>query len=47
MADDRTYLTPASEAWMSGLPASAAVGVGDLLFLSGQGSLTVTDGKTR
>ena len=26
MADDRTCLTPASEAWMSGRPASAAVG---------------------
>ena len=44
MADDRTYLTPASEAWMSGRPASAAVRVGDLLFLSGQGSMT-DDGR--
>ena len=40
MADDRTHLTPASEAWMSGRPASAAVRAGDLLFLSGQASLT-------
>ena len=37
MADDRTHLTPASEAWMSGRPASAAVRAGDLVFLSGQG----------
>ncbi|MCY4481220.1 MAG: Rid family hydrolase, partial [Rhodospirillales bacterium] len=44
MADDRTCLTPASEAWMAGRPASAAVGVGDLLFLSGQGSVT-DDGR--
>ena len=44
MADDRTHLTPASEAWMAGRPASAAVGAGDLLFLSGQASLT-DDGR--
>ena len=44
MADDRTHLTPASEAWMSGRPASAAVRAGDLLFLSGQASLT-DDGR--
>ena len=35
MAEDRTHLTPASEAWMAGRPASAAVRAGDLLFLSG------------
>ena len=40
MADDRSYLTPSSEAWMAGRPASAAVSAGDLLFLSGQGSVT-------
>ena len=44
MADDRTHLAPASEAWMSGWPASAAVRAGDLLFLSGQASLT-DDGR--
>ena len=44
MADDRTYLTPASEAWMSGRPASAAVKVGNLVFLSGQGSVS-DDGR--
>ena len=44
MADDRTHLTPASEAWMSGRPASAAVRAGDLLFLSGQASLS-DDGR--
>ena len=44
MADDRTHLTPASEAWMSGRPASAAVKAGDLVFLSGQASVT-DDGR--
>ena len=44
MADDRTHLTPASEAWMSGRPASAAVRAGDLVFLSGQASVT-DDGR--
>jgi enamine deaminase RidA (YjgF/YER057c/UK114 family) len=39
MADDRTYLTPASETWMKKMPSSAAVRVGDLLFLSGQASV--------
>ena len=46
MADDRTHLTPASEAWMSGRPASAAVKAGDLVFLSGQASVT-DDGQVR
>ena len=40
MADNRIYLTPESEAWMKKRPASAAVRVGDLLFLSGQASVT-------
>ena len=44
MADDHTHLTPASEAWMSGRPASAAVRAGDLVFLSGQASVT-DDGR--
>ena len=44
MADDRTHLTPASEAWMSARPASAAVRAGDLVFLSGQASVT-DDGR--
>ena len=44
MADDHTHLTPASEAWMSGRPASAAVKAGDLVFLSGQASVT-DDGR--
>ena len=46
MADDRTHLTPASEAWMSARPASAAVRAGDLVFLSGQASVT-DDGRVR
>ena len=46
MAEDRTHLTPASEAWMAGRPASAAVRAGDLLFLSGQGSVS-DDGKVQ
>ncbi len=40
MIEDRTDLTPKSEAWMEGWPASAAVRAGNLLFLSGQAGTT-------
>ena len=41
MADDRTHLTPASEAWMSGRPASAAR-LGPVISCSSQGKASVT-----
>ncbi len=38
MANDRIHVNPSSERWAKRLPASAAVRVGDLLFVSGQAS---------
>ena len=39
MASDRTFITPDTHAWSKDMPASAAVRVGELLFVSGQVSV--------
>lgn len=36
MPDDRSFITPDSNAWCRGMPASSAVRCGDLLFIAGQ-----------